>query len=49
MTECVEHLRAYQELGFDEVTLRVTGWDQFGQLKRVIDEVIPRLREDRGR
>ena len=24
---------AYQEMGFDEVTLRITGWDQFGQLR----------------
>jgi alkanesulfonate monooxygenase SsuD/methylene tetrahydromethanopterin reductase-like flavin-dependent oxidoreductase (luciferase family) len=48
VTECVEHLLTYQELGFDEVTLRVTGWDQFGQLKRVVDEVIPRLADSRS-
>lgn len=41
--ECVEHLRVYQEMGIDEVTVRVTGWDQMGQLQRVIDEVVPRL------
>jgi alkanesulfonate monooxygenase SsuD/methylene tetrahydromethanopterin reductase-like flavin-dependent oxidoreductase (luciferase family) len=41
--ECVEHLRVYQQLGFDEVTLRLTGWDQFGQLDRVMREVLPRL------
>jgi alkanesulfonate monooxygenase SsuD/methylene tetrahydromethanopterin reductase-like flavin-dependent oxidoreductase (luciferase family) len=41
--ECVEHLRVYKEMGFDEVTLRMTGWDQFGQLERVIREVLPRL------
>jgi alkanesulfonate monooxygenase SsuD/methylene tetrahydromethanopterin reductase-like flavin-dependent oxidoreductase (luciferase family) len=41
--ECVEHLRVYKELGFDEVTLRMTGWDQFGQLERVTREVLPRL------
>jgi hypothetical protein len=23
------------------VTLRITSWDQFGQLPRVIDEVLP--------
>jgi hypothetical protein len=28
-------------MGFDEVTLRCTSWDQMGQLKRVIDEVLP--------
>ena len=32
-----------QSLGFDEVTLRMTGWDQFGQLERVMREVLPRL------
>jgi alkanesulfonate monooxygenase SsuD/methylene tetrahydromethanopterin reductase-like flavin-dependent oxidoreductase (luciferase family) len=41
--ECVEHLRVYQEIGFDEVTLRMTSWDQFGQLERVMREVVPRL------
>jgi alkanesulfonate monooxygenase SsuD/methylene tetrahydromethanopterin reductase-like flavin-dependent oxidoreductase (luciferase family) len=41
--ECVEHLRVYGDLGFDEVTLRMTGWDQFGQLERVTREVLPRL------
>lgn len=41
--ECVQHLRAYQEMGIDEVTVRITGWDQLGQLDRVIKEVAPRL------
>jgi alkanesulfonate monooxygenase SsuD/methylene tetrahydromethanopterin reductase-like flavin-dependent oxidoreductase (luciferase family) len=41
--DCVEHLRVYKEMGFDEVTLRMTGWDQFGQLDRVMREVLPRL------
>lgn len=41
--ECVEHLRVYKQLGFDEVTLRMTSWDQFGQLERVMREVLPRL------
>jgi alkanesulfonate monooxygenase SsuD/methylene tetrahydromethanopterin reductase-like flavin-dependent oxidoreductase (luciferase family) len=41
--ECVEHLRVYKEMGFDEVTLRMTGWDQFGQLERVTREVLPKL------
>ncbi|HEY8291262.1 MAG TPA: LLM class flavin-dependent oxidoreductase, partial [Thermomicrobiales bacterium] len=39
--ECIEHLRAYERMGFDEVTLRCTSWDQMGQLRRVIDEVLP--------
>jgi alkanesulfonate monooxygenase SsuD/methylene tetrahydromethanopterin reductase-like flavin-dependent oxidoreductase (luciferase family) len=41
--ECAAHLRVYRELGFDEVTLRIAGWDQFGQLERVINEMIPQL------
>jgi alkanesulfonate monooxygenase SsuD/methylene tetrahydromethanopterin reductase-like flavin-dependent oxidoreductase (luciferase family) len=41
--ECVRHLLAYKALGFSEVTLRITGWDQFGQLERVMTEVLPRV------
>src|SRR5262249_16883927 len=41
--DCVEHLLAYKEMGFDEVTLRMTSWDQFGQLERVMREVLPRV------
>jgi len=40
--ECVEHLRVYREMGFTEATLRVTSWDQFGQLTRVMEEVLPK-------
>lgn len=43
--ECVEHLLAYARLGFSEATLRITSWDQFGQLRRLLEEVIPLLRE----
>jgi alkanesulfonate monooxygenase SsuD/methylene tetrahydromethanopterin reductase-like flavin-dependent oxidoreductase (luciferase family) len=39
--ECAERLREMKDVGFDEVTLRVAGWDQFGQLKRLMDEVLP--------
>jgi alkanesulfonate monooxygenase SsuD/methylene tetrahydromethanopterin reductase-like flavin-dependent oxidoreductase (luciferase family) len=41
--ECIAHLQPYKELGFDEVTLRITSWDQFGQLERVMREVLPAL------
>ncbi|CAN5503040.1 LLM class flavin-dependent oxidoreductase [soil metagenome] len=41
--QCIEHLRVYKEMGIDELTLRVTGWDQFGQLERVIEEVLPHV------
>jgi alkanesulfonate monooxygenase SsuD/methylene tetrahydromethanopterin reductase-like flavin-dependent oxidoreductase (luciferase family) len=41
--QCIEHLRVYKEMGIDEVTLRVTAWDQMGQLERVITEVLPHI------
>jgi alkanesulfonate monooxygenase SsuD/methylene tetrahydromethanopterin reductase-like flavin-dependent oxidoreductase (luciferase family) len=41
--QIVEHLLVYKELGFDEATLRITSWNQFEQLQRVIEEVIPRV------
>jgi alkanesulfonate monooxygenase SsuD/methylene tetrahydromethanopterin reductase-like flavin-dependent oxidoreductase (luciferase family) len=41
--QCIEHLRVYKEMGIDEVTLRITAWDQLGQLERVIEEVIPHV------
>lgn len=41
--QCVEHLRQYAEMGIDEVALRLSAWDQMGQLKRLMEEVIPRL------
>jgi alkanesulfonate monooxygenase SsuD/methylene tetrahydromethanopterin reductase-like flavin-dependent oxidoreductase (luciferase family) len=40
---CVEHLPRYAELGFDGVTLRITSWDQRGQFKRLVEEVLPNL------
>jgi alkanesulfonate monooxygenase SsuD/methylene tetrahydromethanopterin reductase-like flavin-dependent oxidoreductase (luciferase family) len=41
--QCVEHLRVYAAMGFHEITLRLTAWDQAGQLERVMREVLPRL------
>jgi alkanesulfonate monooxygenase SsuD/methylene tetrahydromethanopterin reductase-like flavin-dependent oxidoreductase (luciferase family) len=41
--QCAEHLRAFERMGFDEVTLRLTSWDQRSQFKRVLEEVLPRL------
>ena len=39
--ECVEHLKEFERLGFDEVTVRITAWDQRGQLDRLMAEVAP--------
>jgi len=45
VAQCVEHLRAYERMGFHSVALRCTSWDQTGQLRRVVDEVLPRLQD----
>jgi alkanesulfonate monooxygenase SsuD/methylene tetrahydromethanopterin reductase-like flavin-dependent oxidoreductase (luciferase family) len=42
--QCVEHILEYKRLGFDEIELRATAWDQVGQLRRLMAEVIPALR-----
>lgn len=39
--QCVEHLRVYEGLGIDAVALRCTSWNQMGQLRRVIEDVLP--------
>lgn len=39
--QIVEHLKVFERIGFDEVALRITGWDQRGQLDRLIREVAP--------
>jgi len=41
--ECAEHLARFDQLGFQSVTLRITSWDQEGQLRRIIGDVLPRL------
>ena len=37
--QCVEQLRAYVDAGLSHVALRMTSWDQRGQLKRFLGEV----------
>ena len=46
--DCVEHLHAIEQLGFDEVTVRIASWDQVGQFRRLVDEVLPLYRERYG-
>jgi alkanesulfonate monooxygenase SsuD/methylene tetrahydromethanopterin reductase-like flavin-dependent oxidoreductase (luciferase family) len=41
--QCVEELRRYFDAGVGHVALRLTSWDQQGQLKRFLTEVAPRL------
>ncbi len=39
--QCVDELRAYLEAGLSHIALRLTSWDQRGQLKRFLTEVVP--------
>jgi len=41
--ECAAGLRAYFDAGVDHVALRLTSWDQRGQLARFLNEVAPAL------
>ncbi|HLN13945.1 MAG TPA: hypothetical protein VK587_12185, partial [bacterium] len=41
--ECIEHLRVYERMGIDSIGLRCTSWDQLGQLRRVMHEVLPKF------
>jgi alkanesulfonate monooxygenase SsuD/methylene tetrahydromethanopterin reductase-like flavin-dependent oxidoreductase (luciferase family) len=41
--ECAENLRRFRGTGMQRITLRLTAWDQAGQLDRVIREVLPRV------
>jgi alkanesulfonate monooxygenase SsuD/methylene tetrahydromethanopterin reductase-like flavin-dependent oxidoreductase (luciferase family) len=43
--ECAKRLRMMRDVGFDEVTLRIAGWDQFGQLERLMNDVLPLLEQ----
>jgi alkanesulfonate monooxygenase SsuD/methylene tetrahydromethanopterin reductase-like flavin-dependent oxidoreductase (luciferase family) len=38
---CAEQLRAYADAGLGHMALRLTSWDQKGQLRRFLEEVIP--------
>lgn len=44
--ECVARLREWEAAGLQNITLRLCAWDQFGQIKRCIEEVLPRLRSN---
>ena len=39
--QCIEHINIYARMGINTIGLRCTGWDQMGQLRRVIEEVLP--------
>jgi alkanesulfonate monooxygenase SsuD/methylene tetrahydromethanopterin reductase-like flavin-dependent oxidoreductase (luciferase family) len=46
--QCVEELRAYIDAGLGHIALRLTSWDQQGQLKRFLNEVAPAFNIRRG-
>jgi alkanesulfonate monooxygenase SsuD/methylene tetrahydromethanopterin reductase-like flavin-dependent oxidoreductase (luciferase family) len=39
--QCIEELKGYFSAGLQHITLRMTSWDQTGQLKRFLNEVAP--------
>jgi alkanesulfonate monooxygenase SsuD/methylene tetrahydromethanopterin reductase-like flavin-dependent oxidoreductase (luciferase family) len=39
--QVIAKLKSYEAIGFDEVTLRITSWNQRDQLDRLINEVLP--------
>lgn len=41
---CAEHINRFTDAGVQLFTLRLTSWDQKRQLRRVIDELMPRLK-----
>jgi alkanesulfonate monooxygenase SsuD/methylene tetrahydromethanopterin reductase-like flavin-dependent oxidoreductase (luciferase family) len=41
--QCIANLRSFTEAGATTITLRLTGYDQKGQFKRVTEEVLPGL------
>ena len=43
--QCAEHLAKYAALGVEEITIRATSADQFGQLDTIVNDVLPLVRE----
>ena len=39
--QCITRLREYIDVGVKMITMRLTGWDQMGLLKRCMEEVLP--------
>jgi alkanesulfonate monooxygenase SsuD/methylene tetrahydromethanopterin reductase-like flavin-dependent oxidoreductase (luciferase family) len=46
--KCIRHLRRLEGMGVTEVGLRITSWDQPGQYKRLVEEVLPALEPARS-
>jgi alkanesulfonate monooxygenase SsuD/methylene tetrahydromethanopterin reductase-like flavin-dependent oxidoreductase (luciferase family) len=39
--QCAERLTQIRDLGFTEVALRITSWNQMEQFRRLVEEVLP--------
>ena len=39
--QCIENLRSFRGSGVRRITIRLCSWDQFGQLERVVRDVLP--------
>jgi alkanesulfonate monooxygenase SsuD/methylene tetrahydromethanopterin reductase-like flavin-dependent oxidoreductase (luciferase family) len=46
--KCIRHLKRLESMGVTEVGVRITSWDQVGQFKRLIEEVVPALQPARS-
>ncbi len=46
--QVVDHIKVYEDLGFDEITLRITSWNQRAQLDRLIQEILPHFDQAPG-
>ena len=42
--QCIDELKAYFAAGIEHIALRMTSWDQMGQLERFLKEVAPAFR-----
>ena len=47
--QVVEQIKVYEDLGFDEITLRITSWNQQEQLARFVEEVLPHFPDSAGK
>ncbi len=39
--QCIDRIQGFVDLGATDITLRLPSWDQEGQFKRVVNEVLP--------
>ena len=46
--QCVAHIQRLADMGVTELTLRITSWDQAGQYRRLVEEVLPQLQSARS-